>query len=388
LQLTVLSAPFDLQVAEAVVALPDIASPLPDLLRRLHRSQLLFHDRKSDTYSIHSMVRAFVQSQHDTAYEQPARARHAAYCARILGDIEQRYRQGRDGARDGLASFDRERINIEAAQAWAAERSQHDDEAARRCVDLALSGPMVLTQRLAPRVRLRWMEAGLAAARRLGDALSEGRLLGHIGLTYRDLGQVPRSLECYLQSLQLARSAGDRHGEARALSSLGLAYLALGQPERAVTYFEPNLIIARELQDRHGEGIALGNLGLAHLDLGQAAQAVSYFELDLAIARALGDPRGEGRALGNLGLAYRLNGQPQRAVEYYDQHLKIARMVGDTRGEGNSSWNRALALMALGKRNEAIAAAEVALRIRQESGDPRADKVRAALASWAKLPPG
>jgi tetratricopeptide (TPR) repeat protein len=381
-QLTVMSAPFEQEIAEAVIALPEHASKASEVLRRLQKGCLLESDAKAGTFYFHSLIRAFVQSQSDTTYEQPTRARHAAYCIGVLRQSEQRYRQGHEGANDGLLRFDRDRLHIEAAQAWAAENTQYDDEAARRCIEIALGAQTVLTRRLVPRARLRWMEAALAAARRLGDAVSEAKLLGHIGFAYRDLGQPPRALELYLQSLQVARTAGDRGTELRALSGLGLAYLALGQPERAVTYFEPSLAIARELSDRPSEGIALGNLGLAHLELGQAQQAIAYFELDLTIARGLSDHRAEGRALGNLGLAHRMNGQTQQAIDYYDQHLKIARFVGDRRGEGNSAWNRALSLWAIGRRSDSIASAETALRVREELGDPRAEKVRAALLAW------
>lgn len=381
-QLTVFTGAFDREAAEAVISLPEHASSTAEVLRRLQKGHLLEHDSRTGLFGIHNLVRAFAQTQIDRPTEQPARARHAEYFGRILEESEQRCQRGHEGLLEGLVRFDRDRVHIEAAQAWAAERAIHDDTAAVRCIELSLFGPTLLTQRLPPRVRLRWLESALAAARRLGDRISEGRLLGHIGLSHRDLGQLQQAAEFYVLSLQSARSTGDRGAEARALSSLGMNCLALGQPRQAVAYFEPSLSIARELGDRRAEGVALGNLGMAYLELGQAQQAIAYFELDLASHRSLGDARGEGRALGNLGLAYRLSGQTEKALEFYEQHLKIARLVGDRRGEGNSGWNRALALMALGRRAEAITAAEAALRIREEISDPRAEKVRTALAAW------
>ncbi len=381
-QLTIFNGAFDREAAEAVVTLPEHASALPEILRRLQRSYLLEFDSKSYLFQIHTLVRAFAQAQSDTSHEQPARTRFALHYTRVLQSCEQRFREGREGLLEGLARFDRDRAHFEAAQMWAAERSQQDENAAKRCIELALLGHSLLTQRLAPRLRLRWLEAALNAARRLGDTSSEGRLLGYVGLVYRDLGQMGQALDYYNQSLQVCRKVGDRNTEGHTLSSLGLAHLEMGQTQQAVACFQPSLAIARELNDRRGEGNALGNLGLAHLELGQAGQAIANFEQELAIARSLSDMRSEGRALGNLGLAQRMNGQPQKAIEYYDQHLKIAVLVGDRRGEGNSSWNRALALLATGRRKDAIAAAEIALRIREESCDPRAEKVRAALSLW------
>jgi tetratricopeptide (TPR) repeat protein len=381
-QLALLHASCDKDAAEAIISLPEHSLAPSEVIRRLSRSHLIEQESRTGTLHIHGVVRDFVKQRRELADELPIRNRHAAYFVRVLVEAEERCRRGRDGLVDGLLRFDRARVHIEAAQAWASERAAQDLVAAQRTIDFALLGPLLLLQRLPPRTRLRWFETALSAARKLGDRLSEGRLLGHIGLCHRDLGQTPRALELYEQCLDIARSLGDRSTEGRALSSLGLAYLDSKQPQRAVTCFDSSLLIARELSDRRAEGVALGNLGLCHLDLGQAPQAMAYFERDLQIARELGDQRGEGRALGNLGLANRLSGQAQRAIEYYEQHVKIARIVGDRRGEANSTWNRALALQSLGRRADAIAAAETALRIREEISDPRADKVRAALATW------
>lgn len=385
-QLSVLNAAFDHEIAEAVIALPEHASQSTDVLRRLQKSHLLEHDPRTNTLGIHNLVRAFARNQSETTNDHSARARHADYCTRLLVAADESWQTGREGMRDALARFDRERFHIEAAQAWASERLSHDDFAAASCIHLALAAPALLMQRLPARTRQRWMETALVSARRLGDRPSEGRLLEYLGLCHRDLGHPQRALEFYEMALEVARSIGDLGTEALALSSLGLLYLSFEQPARALAYFESNLAIVRKLSDYRAEGVAMGNLGICHLELRQTEQAIAHFEQDLAIARALGEHRSEGRALGNLGLCYRLSGQPQRAIEYYDQHLKIARIVGDRRGESNSLWNRALALDALGRRNEAMAAAEAALRIREELGDPRAEKVRTALASWKSQP--
>lgn len=381
-QLAFLHAPCDKDAAEALISLPEHAPAPSEVIRRLLRSHLIEQEARSGVLHIHNVVRDYVRLRRELADELPTRNRHAAYFVRVLVEAEERCRRGRDGLAEGLLRFDRARLHIEAAQLWAAERADKDLVAAQRAIDFALLGPLLLTQRLPPRTRVRWLDAAIAAARKLDDRLSEGRLLGHLGLALRDLGQTARALELYEQCLERARSLGDRATEGRALSSLGLAYLDTRQPQRAIACFEPSLAIARELSDRRAEGVTLGNLGLCHLDLGQAPQAMAYFERDLLIARELGDQRGEGRALGNLGLANRLIGQAQRAIDYYEQHVKLARLVGDRRGEANSTWNRALALQSLGRRSEAIAAAELALRIREEIFDPRADKVRSALLLW------
>ncbi|RMI06788.1 MAG: tetratricopeptide repeat-containing protein, partial [Calditrichaeota bacterium] len=80
--------------------------------------------------------------------------------------------------------------------------------------------------------RVQVLETGVRAARALGQRYDEGAHLGHLGLAYRDLGQVEKAIEYHTQALAISREIGDRRGEGADLGHLGLAYHALGQVEK------------------------------------------------------------------------------------------------------------------------------------------------------------
>src|SRR5262249_51797921 len=157
--------------------------------------------------------------------------------------------------------FDLERGNIEAGQAWAANHATSDDQATQLCSDYPNSGMYCLSLRQHPRERIRWREAGLAAARSLKNRGAEGAHLCNLGIAYRQLGEHRRAIDYYEQQLKIEREIRHRLGEGSALRCLGVAYHSLGENRRAIDYHEQALVIDREVADRRRESADLGNLG-------------------------------------------------------------------------------------------------------------------------------
>ena len=378
--LSVFPASFDRLAAAAVWGIADEDETLRDLGRLLEQS-LLLYEAASERCRLHDLMRpvarnafgyeaAQAEQSSDTAERlAAAAARHASHYYAVLAAADDLYLKGGDDVARGLALFDRERVQIEAGQTWAAERQSQDDNAARLALSYPDAGVYVLFLRLHPRHRVAWLETAIAAARRLGDRPGEGRALGNLGLAYAALGETRRAIEHYEQVLAIAREIGDRRSEGSVLGNLGLAYAALGETRRAIEHYEQRLAIARETGDRSGEGNALGNLGLAYAALGETRRAIEHYEHRLAIAREIRDRSGEASALGNLGNAYADLGEMRRAIEHHEQHLAIACKTGDRRGEGNALGNLGLAYAALGETRRAIEHYEQHLAIARETGD-------------------
>lgn len=387
--MAVLPLPCDAETLAAISALPAHASALPDVLRRLSKSGLLELDSPSGLYRMHDLVRQYAQSQSEAGQERRVRDLHADHLIQVLAQAEGRAKKGGDALADALTLFDSRRAHFEAAQAWvtaAPDKAGAATPEAQRQAALALSTGSLLAQRVPARFRARWLEGGLAAARRMADRVSEAGLLLLLGQAQRELGQSGPAQDSYTQALRLAQAAIEPSLAMHASASLGHSLMEAGQAAQAIPYFESSLALTKKLADPRAESVLLSSLGIAQLEVGQTAPAIAAFEQALAAAQRLGDKRAEGRALGNLGLSYRLAGQAERALAFYDQHIAIARTVLDRRGEANSAWNRALALDSLGRRDEAILYAEQALQLREALSDPRAEKVRAALAAWRQGP--
>lgn len=383
--LSVFPDSFDLPAAAAVweLAPAQAETALGDLIGY----SLLEWNAEQGRCRLHDLVRKFAGQKLTADERGHALPRHAQYYLEVLHSADDLYLEGGDAIKLGLCLYDLEAGNIKAGQAWAAENTSSDKEAAHICSDYPNSGAYCLSLRLHPRERIKWLEAALSAARSSGDRKAMGAHLGNLGNAYSNLGMTKYAIKHYEQHLALARDMGDRHGEGQALGNLGNAYAHLGETHRAVKYNEQRLVIARETTDRRGEGVALGNLGNAYYALGQIQIAIEYQERALAIAREIADRRREGQALGSLGNAYADLGETLKAIGYFEQHLAIAREIGDRRGEGTTCWNMSLALDGLGDRDQAIAHAVAALRIYEEMEDPNAEVVRKQLENWTKEMP-
>jgi tetratricopeptide (TPR) repeat protein len=410
-KLGVFGASFDAGAAEAV------AGAAEAVLGRLVRRSLL-ERAGTDRYELHDLAAEYARGKLDATTLDAACLKHAEHYASVGKEADRLYLKGDVVA--GLALFNQERPQIEAAFGWLSLRQ--DLASDRALINLVNAVAQTSNLRFHPRQRITWYEAHLAAARRLADrsnegfALSnlgiaffdlgdsrraieyqekslvvsreigsrsaEGPALNNLGLAYADLGDGRRAIEYYEKYLTIAREDGNRIGEVSVLGNLGNAHADLGDTRRAIEYYEPSLTIAREIGYRRGEGAALGNLGAVHADLGDMRRAIEYYEQYIPIAREVGDRRGEAITMGNLGNAQAALGDTRRAMEYYVQQLEICREIGDRRGEGKALFNSALALWKLGDREEAICRAEAALKIYVAIESSDTESVRRTLAEW------
>ena len=338
--LGVFPAPFLDVSGEAVGELE--GEQLEDLVGR----SLVLYDTKEKRFRLHDLFRELARGGLSEAAEYAAAKRHAEHFLRVATVSNDRFVQGKEGVLEGLRVFDRERVQIEAGQTWAAGHAERNDGAAAAAQGYPLRAAQILSLRQHARDRIAWLETSVRAALKLENRQAEGEALGNLGVAYRDLGETRKAIEYYKRALAIVRETGSRRGE----------------------------------------GMMLGNLGVAYGVLGETRKAIEYFEQDLAIARETGDRRGEGTTLGNLGNAYSDLGETRKAIEHYEQHLAGTRETGDRRGEGDALNNRALSLDELGRREEGIADARAALAIREETEDPNAEKTRQLLADWGALP--
>lgn len=336
--LSVFPGTFDAAAAEVVC---DDAEHV--CLSELVRRSLVLYDTGTKRYRLHDLARLFAGTKLRAEERAVGQKRHTMYYIEVLMSADELYRQGGTALARGLALFDLEWSNIQAGHTWVtAQGVETDEDIARLGIAYHIGSVYVLHLRQRSRERIRWLEIGLAAAKRLNHRAAEGV----------------------------------------ALANLGIAYANLGENKRAIQLNEQALLIARELGDRRGEAAALGNLGLAYAAQGETKRAIQFHEQALLIDLEIGHRRGEGADLGHLGLAYAAQGEAKRAILFYEQHLTIAREMGDRRAEGRALWNISLALDQLGECIQAIQYAEQSLTFFEQIKDPIAARVRAKLAEW------
>ncbi|RRR73445.1 MAG: tetratricopeptide repeat protein [Candidatus Viridilinea halotolerans] len=367
--LGVFGASFDLPAVGAV--LDGVAQEaLETQLGQLYRRSLI--EFAQGRYDLHELVRAFALA-HLGDNERTARLRHARHYIAVAEEAQQQFLAGGDSISVGLARFDRERANLDAARRWLQAHSG-DVEIDELLLDdanaTAHSGDLRYDMR---GERIHQLEAAIAAAIRLGQYEGQGALLGNLGNVYLLLGETRKAVEFYQQTLALSSRAGGTRGEGSTLGNLGNAYLNLGDTPKAIALYEQSLAIARHIGERRDEGNALGNLGVAYSQLGDTNRAIGYYQDRLLIAREMGDRRVEGTTLGNLGTAYADLGQERQAIEFYQQNLVIARELGDRRSEGYTLSNLGTAHKNLGDVRKAVKFHEQALAIYSDIADRRGE---------------
>jgi tetratricopeptide (TPR) repeat protein len=415
--LGVFSGSFDERAAAAIIIAQrrpiSFLGKLKGLFRKLPQTDMrhtldlltrrsLLERAEGDRYQLHDLAADYARARLGPSALDSLRQAHGQHYPAIGREADSLYTKGKPV--EGLALFDAEREQIEAAYGWltkvvagfspsnlgqdedhradGAVRAKAQDDFARQLIALVDAVCYTSDLRFHPRQRIDWSESQLHAARQLGDRAAEGRALGYLGLAHAALGDARKAIAFYEQQLVITREIGDRRGEGAALGNLGNAHANLGDARQAMAFYEQQLDIARKIGDRRGEGNALGNLGIAHKNLGDARKAIEFYEQSLVISREIGNRRGEGADLGDLGNAHAALGDSRKAIGFYEQQLVIVREIGDQRGEGNALSNSAYAFEKLGDRSEALRRARAALAIFEAIEDPWAAELRAAIAKW------
>jgi tetratricopeptide (TPR) repeat protein len=223
--LAVFPASFDLRAAAAVWNDGRAGSPLPaagvsqadgrrarsdapyqqipdsdrEAMQALVTASLVEWNEANGRFRLHDLVRESCDGKLTVAERTELHLAHARHYTAVGYEAQELYKT-KGKHLDGLAMFDRERVQIEAAYARLAGR---DDEAGARQM-IALEDAVVYTGqalRFPPHQRIAWLESQLRAARTMKDRQREGEALGNLGLVYVDLGDPRKAIEFFERSL-------------------------------------------------------------------------------------------------------------------------------------------------------------------------------------------
>ncbi len=380
-KLSVFPKTFDAKAEEVICEDPQHGD-----LSDLTKLSLVSYDGEKGRYSVHALMRLFVQRKLSEPEKAEAGSMHAAYYLEVVKTIYAQYGEAGDGSIKALALFDLERENIDAGFEWSAAHSTSIPDAASVCSAYARYASQILQLRKSTKERIRWFTLALEAAILVGD--KEAQLVHMIGLggAYRKIGQKDKAFAIYTNARDIAAAAGLVRLKAEILSSLGVEHRDRGEIPQAMDCFNEQHAISKELGNRRGESLALVNLANAHLAIFQFTEAILYCEEAIRISQELGDLQTEGVASGNLGRAYYLQGKLDEAVELYRRQLEISLTLGDRFGEATSRFNVGVALHHEGKLEEAVGEARAALDIYRDLESPNARRVEDWLLKVAPEP--
>jgi tetratricopeptide (TPR) repeat protein len=258
------------------------------------------------------------------------RLRHARYFEGVLAAAQELHARGAEWQKGGFEQFETEQLNILPALAWAAGLAERDDAAADLCIRFLAHGGSFLMLRHHPSERVRSLEAGLAAARRLRQAAFESLFLYQLSNAYFISGDYRKAVELGSAANAIEFDLSETTERALFLSGFDSPYAetaqVIGEVDRKSVFHELADLLHRRIT---------GSVP-ASTSVGTAAEAIELAEAALHGFRESGDRTGEAAALANLGAACAEAGDSGRAIETLVQARNLCRELKDKRGEANA----------------------------------------------------
>ena len=316
-------------------------------------------------YRMHDMIRLYAAEQAHRGSRRMALRRLVDHYARAADEVlgsafsEQdspAEQQRRDA--EAWAWLDEERSCLEAAQALAIKENLH-----RAVWKLARALDTYYYRRGHVDDQLAVCEAGLSAARRLGNADSQARAHRLLGVAYTRAGSHDDAVVHLDQAMAFAVRAGNQPSQAKVHQALARVHEKCGDHQLAHDHARAALDLYAELGNPAGQARALNQVGWSLARLGRHLEAQSHCDTALASFRRRHDGHGQADTLDSLGYIAHLSGRPDQAVDYYRQAIVLFHNLDDAYHEADTLSRLGHAHLARGEHEQARAAWVAALRL-------------------------
>ncbi len=283
-----------------IEAAEEVADADLEMLQSLVEKSLVRHS--GERYWMLETIREYALNRLEESGEEGVlRRAHSEYHFRLAGAIDAEIRGPTQEAL--LEQLDREVANMRVSLSWFLE---HVPE---RALSLTLLLDPLWTVRGHLREGGRWYDEGLAKAS-TAEVTLRASALRQAGDIVRMLGDEPRALMLYDESLSLETELGRKPGIADALLSLGRV--------------RESLVIFEEIGDERGVASALHHLGGQALEAGDYRQAREAFEQAVSIRRRLASTWALAPSLHSLGDCELLDGRVSEAGARYRESLGLS----------------------------------------------------------------
>ncbi|MEK9628451.1 MAG: tetratricopeptide repeat protein [Nitrospinota bacterium] len=340
-------------------------------LKRLVALKLINYDPLNQRYSFHEIIRKLVSKNVRPSEKILTHRNLALYYYEVLSEANELYEKDEEGAESALNMFDLNWPNIQAGQAWSANKSTEDATIAKLCGDYCTQARTLMPMRHPPEECIQWNESALAASRESENIESEKNNLLTLGMQLNDMGHYEKAAE-YLEDAQiLANQLGHSKDEKDALNLLGQACLEIKQYDRACECFEKVLEFVKLEGNKKKEMEVVDFLAQAYQKSDELEQAEINFKKSLDMAQKLNDKKQVAKNLDDLGVVNTQMKKFSGAVNFFKQAKTAARQCDDRIREMGVMENMANANMKMGKHKKAIENLDAALTLAKKIGDKR-----------------
>jgi two-component system NtrC family sensor kinase len=175
-----------------------------------------------------------------------------------------------------------------------------------------------------PNKAMRYCQQALQLARQYHFLRGECVALSELGNVYRELGNLPKSLEVVLQALNIAESNQYRVEASGCYSRMGNIYYDLKDHKKGLFYGKKSLEIAEQIRNRQQIAIQYLNIGALYTNTNQLDSAVRHVELAYRYSRQNKQVQLYSSIIRNLALIQdKLKNYPI-ALTYYRQSIQTA----------------------------------------------------------------
>ncbi|MCH8121110.1 MAG: tetratricopeptide repeat protein, partial [Planctomycetes bacterium] len=152
--------------------------------------------------------------------------------------------------------------------------------------------------------------------------------LNELAYIYKAIGELDKSQQNILKSLEIAERLGLQKTVADAYGNLGLIYRTKGDLDKAEDMHNKSLEIEKKLGRLEGMASQYGNLGIVYCERGDLDKAEEMHLKALEIDKKLDRLEGMANDYANLGSVYEQRGDIGKAKEYWEKALGLFKKIG------------------------------------------------------------
>jgi tetratricopeptide (TPR) repeat protein len=200
----------------------------------------------------------------------------------------------------------------------------------------------------------------------LGDFVSQAEILLEVGQLEQSEANLTAAFEAFQRAAALAQRSALTDLRRFALNGLSSLLLDLGQPEQALALGKEALNLTRsDLPD----GQTLSNLSMVYLKLGEYSLALNMAQQALSFFEEVSDYPRQARANLRLGMIYQADHQSELALKHLKLALGMMRSLGDALGQSRLLNNLGVVHFSINQFDDALSTWRDAIALQSQIGD-------------------